>query len=234
MSQIASEIQKLDQGAFLALFSLDTTAVGGAVVYFIQGSQLTTPVTFGGNVYQPIDVQFDGLEVSGAGALPTPTLKLANTDGVVQALVNTYGDLNGSVLVRIRTYERFLDGKPDADSSAFFGPDIYKIERKVTDTPTEIVWELAAGPDQAGKMLPGRPMVRSTCLWRYRAYDGAQFNYEDALCPYTGSEYWNERDEVVTDPALDKPSRTRSCCKLRFGAGQPMPFGGFPGMGRNL
>jgi len=234
MSQINSEVQKLDQSALVALFSLDTRSLGGSLMHFVQGSELTTAVRFGGNTYQPVDVEFDGLEVSGVGALPTPTLKLANTDGVIQALVNSFGDLNGSVLTRIRTYERFLDGKPDADNTAFFGPDIYKIERMVSDTPTEITWELAAGPDQAGKMLPGRPMVRSTCLWRYRAYLNGSFDYEDALCPYTGTKYWNDRDEVVTDPAQDKPSRTLNCCKLRFGKEQPLPFGGFVGMGRNL
>lgn len=232
MSEFPAEIQKLDPSAEISLFTLDCTSVGGVVIRFVQGMRNGAKVKFGGIEYQPIDIQFDGLEVSGVGALPTPKITLANTDGLIQSVVNTYGDLNGCVLMRIRTFARFLDGEPDADNLAYHGPDIYQVERKVTDTPTEIAWELSASIDQQGRMLPGRPMIRNVCMWRYRVWDGSKFDYARATCPYTGTKYWDEEDKPVTNPAKDKPSRTKNCCRLRFGKDQPWPFGGFPGMGR--
>lgn len=218
----------------LSLFTVDATSVGGSVLRFVQARQGSGDVVFGGLTYQAIDIEFSGLETSGVGALPTPTMSIANTDMFIQALVNTLGDLNGCVVTRIRTFARFLDGQPDADPTAVYGPDVYKVERKAEDSSVQISWELSAAIDQEGKMLPGRPMVRDTCMWRYRAWDAASgtFNYDRVLCPYTGTQYFDEQDKPTT-AANDKPSRTKNCCKLRFGEGQPWPFGGFPGMGRN-
>jgi lambda family phage minor tail protein L len=234
MSQFQSEQQKLDPSAMISLFTIDATSVGGTVMRFVQASQGSGDVKFGGVSYQSIDIEFSGLETSGVGALPTPTMSIANTDMFIQALVNTLGDLNGCIITRIRTFARFLDGQPDADSTAIYGPDVYKVERKAEDSSVQISWELSAAIDQEGKMLPGRPMVRDTCMWRYRAYDAAtgNFNYDRVLCPYTGTKYFDEDDKVTTK-ANDKPSRTVNCCELRFGKGKPWPFGGFPGMGRN-
>lgn len=234
MSQIQSEIQKLDPSAIISLFTLDTSSVGGPMLTFVQGSESETAITFGGTIFYPIDIIFEGLETSGVGALPTPTLRIANTDGLIQSIVNTYGDLNGCTLYRVRTFSRFLDGRAEADPAAVFGPDVYRIEQKSSDTPIEIVWDLSAAIDQEGKLLPGRFAVRDTCLWRYRQRNAADtdFDYSKAQCPYTGTSYFNEKDEPTT-AALDKPSRSLNCCRLRFGEGKPWPFGGFPGMDRN-
>jgi lambda family phage minor tail protein L len=232
MSQFQSEAQKLDPSAIISLFTVDATSVGGSVLRFVQARQASADVKFAGLTYQPIDIEFSGLETSGVGALPTPTMSIANTDMFIQALVNTLGDLNGCIVTRIRTFARFLDGQPEADPTAIYGPDVYKIERKAEDTPEQIAWELSAAIDQEGKMLPGRPMVRDTCMWRYRMYENGAFNYDRVLCPYTGNQYFDELDKPTT-AAKDKPSRTKNCCRLRFGEGKPWPFGGFPGMGRN-
>jgi lambda family phage minor tail protein L len=234
MATIQTEIQSLDTTAMISLFSLDTRDYGGSVLLFTQGYETTSPVSFGGLIYTPVDIKFDGLETSGVGALPTPTLTLANTDGMVQAIVNAYGDLNGAQVTRTRTFARFLDGQPGADSNASIGPDVYRVERKVSDTPTEIQWELSAAPDQAGQVIPGRPAIRGTCLWRYRYWNGSSFNYSNAMCPYTGTKYYDAENNPVTSAANDKPSRTVDCCKTRFGKNKVLPFGGFPGMGRGI
>jgi lambda family phage minor tail protein L len=238
MSAHLSEIQKLDPSAILELFTLDCTVVGGGIMRFVKSSDSNQSVIYQTLVYTPVDVMFNGLETSGQGALPTPTLSIANSDGaqggVIQAVVNSLGDLNGCRLTRIRVNARFLDNRPDADPAAFFGPDIYAIEQKTSDTPTEIVWELSASIDQAGRSIPGRPAVRNNCLSRYRVWDAAlnRFVYTRAICPYAGTNYFNELNQSVASPADDKPSRTVDCCKLRFGANKPLPFGGFPGMAR--
>lgn len=237
MSQIKQESQKLDPSAILSLFTLDTSSLGGPVMYFTQSSKAYGPVTYQTIDYDPVDVEFDGLETTGVGAFPTPKIRLTNTNGVVQALVNTYGDLNGCLVKRLRTYARFLDGEPDADANSFFGPDIYRVERKVDDNPEFIEWELSTSIDQEGTMIPGRVIIKNTCMWRYRFWrpelnSGAGgFDYSLAQCPYTGAQSYDVNDQPVTNDK-DQPSRTLNCCRTRFGADQPLPFGGFPGVPR--
>jgi lambda family phage minor tail protein L len=232
---IQSEVQKLSPTTVVSLFQLDTSVINGPVLYFCMGSQAGGNVSFNGQEYVAVDISFDGMETNGIGALPTPTMRMASADPVIQSAIYSWGDISGAALFRYRTFARFLDGQPEADGGSFFGPDIFRIERKSEDTKDSVAWDLSASIDQEGKMLPGRPAIRATCLWRYRTHDAATglFDYSKALCPYTGGDFFDELDQPTT-AANDKPSRTLNCCKLRFGVGQPLPFGGFPGMRRSL
>ncbi len=235
MSQIESEIQKLSPSASVSLFTLDASRIGGSVLNFTRTNKSTAMIRFRGVDYQPIPIEFDGFEVNSAGALPRPTMKLSNTNGLIQAIVNTWGDLNGARVTRIRTFARFLDGEPEADPDAYIGPDVFEVDRKVSDTPKMVTWELAAAIDQQGRFI-GRPVIRDTCLWRYRTWNPqtSSFDYAHVKCPYTGSAYYDENDLPVANPALDKPSRRLSCCKVRFGANNPLPTSAFPGVSRTL
>lgn len=230
-----AEVQSLSPPAMVSLFILDATSIGGPVLRFTLGKILEGPVMYDGQAYTPTDVSFTGLETSGVGALPTPKLTLSNTNGVWQAILNAYGDLLGCTITRIRTLRKYLDDGSAPDPLAYWGPDVFRIERRTAENAVYIEWELSAAIDQEGKLLPGRQVIRETCLWRYRAYNEAtsSFDYSKALCPYVGSTYYDINDQVVTDPAEDVPSRRLSCCKVRFGAGNPLPFGGFPGAGRS-
>lgn len=230
---IQAESQSLAPSGIINLFTVDTSPVGGPMLRFIMGSDNDQPVKFGGVEYQPIDIQFDGLETTGQGALPTPKIRVSNVDGLAQAIISTWGDLLGCTLYRLRTYKRFLDGQPDADPEAFYGPDVFRFERKTSENAVYIEWELSAAIDQEGKMLPGRTIIRDTCLWRYRVFNPStgQFDYRKAECPYTGNQYFDINDMPVSSPALDYPSRRLNCCRVRFG-NKPLPFGGFPGVQR--
>jgi lambda family phage minor tail protein L len=42
----------------------------------------------------------------------------------------------------------------------------------------------------------------------------------------------DENDTPTSDSAKDKCSHRISGCKLRFGAGNPLPFNGFPNAGQ--
>lgn len=231
---IQSIAQSLKPDAPVELFTLDTTSIGGPILHFVQGRDTSQRVSFGGVEYEAIDIEFKGLETSGAGALPTPTITVANHDGIVQTIMNTWGEPLGCTIYRIRTFARVLDGHEEPDGNAFYGPDQFRIERRVTENPVYIEFELSTNFDQEGKQLPGRQVIRDTCLWRYRAFNPAtrQFEYAKAQCPYTGNRYFDINDQEVFDPALDYPSRRISCCEARFGKGNPLPFGGFPGVAR--
>lgn len=175
------------------------------------------------------------MEISGQGAIQKPTLSISNTDGLIQEIVNTWGDLEGSTLTRWRTFARFLVGGEEPDGSAFYGPDVYEIDRKSSDTPEQIQWEMSAMADKQG-LYVGRTIIRDICTWRYRTYRAATggFDYSKAQCPYAGNRFYDANDVQVTNPADDVPSRSIECCRKRFGVNAPKPFGGFPGILRGL
>jgi lambda family phage minor tail protein L len=233
MVTIYQTAQSLTPGEYVSLFRLDATSVGGAMFYFVQGRVDGTGIVHDGITYQSVDVEFEGFEVSGQGALPTPTIRFSNSDGLIQSAINTYGDLLGCELRRIRTFRQHLDDGSDPDPTAIFGPDVFKIDRKASENAVFVEWELSAAIDQEGKKLPGRQVIRDTCLVRYRAYNAntGTFDYSKAQCPYTGTQYFDKQNQPTT-AAKDQPSRTVDCCKLRFGEANPLPFGGFPGVGR--
>lgn len=236
MSLLLTEIQKLDPEAILPLYTLDCTAIGGTILAFTPGQANDAPIVFGGVTYTPVDVDFDEIEVSGIGALPQPKLSIASSDPLVHASLNTLGDITGCRFTRIRTFPMFLDGASAADPNAFFGPDVFSIEAKTDDNPDSVTWTLSPSVDMEGRQLPARPMIRSTCMWRYRSWNEGtnSFDYSRSQCPYAGDNFFDDQDNPVTDPSEDRPSRTLNCCRVRFGAGEAWPFGGFPGMGRSL
>ena len=220
-------------GASVSLFMFDASNLGGPTYYFCQAGDNTEPVRFGGQLYEPADVAFTDMSTNGTGTLPTPHLKIANVDGVFQTVINTYGDPLGAVLKRVRTFRRFLDDGSSPDPTAYFGPDTFRVERKVSENPIFVEFELSAAIDQEGKYLPGRQVIASTCMWRYRIWDPSinDYDYTGVKCPYTGTLAFDANNNP-TSPDKDRPSRSLTCCKLRFGANNPLPFGGFPGAGR--
>lgn len=234
MVTVYQAAQSLSPGSTVSLFTLDTASIGGPAIRFVQGREKDQKVSFGGLEYEAIDCEFTGMEVSGVGALPTPTIRLANHDGLIQSILNTWGDILGCSIYRVRTFSRFLDNGSEPDPSAFYGPDTFRVERKVAENPVFIEWELSTSIDQEGKMLPGRSVIRDTCLWRYRSWNpqSRQFDYSKAQCPFAANKFFDINDQPVVDPAKDAPSRRISCCEARFGKGQPLPFGGFPGVAR--
>jgi lambda family phage minor tail protein L len=232
--------QDLSLTAKVTLFRLDATSVGAAVYYFTPTAMSGgNSVTFGGQVYQAVDITMDGFEVNAGGVLPTPKMQIANSDLFIQSLVNQFGDLAGCEIRRVRTFGRFLDGQPDADPTAFIGPDVFRVERKSDENPVYIEWELSAAIDQEGKMLPGRQFLRDICMRRYRHYNPTASNaaadgyvYPTIFpCKYTGSNAFDELGNPAL-PANDKCGRRLSDCKLRFRLEGGLPTGAFPGIGR--
>jgi len=233
MAALSETIQSPAPGELVTMFQLDTSSIGGPIQHFCPANENNAGVTFNGVYYTPADVSYSGFEMTGTGGQATPKLKLANTNGVFQAMVNTFGDLVGCSLIRIRTFAQYLDGAAEADPTAFFGPDIFRVERKTSENPIFIEWELSSSLDNQGAMIPKRMVIRDTCTWRYRSWNVSKsaFDYSKAQCPYTGA-ILNDMDQTTTDPTQDGCGRTVNSCKLRFGASNPLPFGGFPGVAR--
>lgn len=230
---LSAAVQSPDAGAQVFLFRLDCTSIGGQVYFFTPNAQANGNVSFGGQEYTALDVEFSGYEVTGAGSLPTPTLRLSNTNAVIQGLVNTFGDdLIGCQVQRVRTYARFLDGMPEADPGAYVGPDTFEIEQKVSENPIFIEWKLSAAIDQQGRMIPGRQALRDTCTARYRRFRDGAFDYSKASCSYVGGACFDRSGKATTDKAKDVCGRRLSDCEARFGKGNPLPTWAYPGMAR--
>jgi phage-related protein len=167
-------------------------------------------------------------------------MRFSLTNPVITAYIAAFDDLIGAKITRCKTYKKFLDGEPTANSSAHYPLDIYRIERKASENRLQVEFELSSVMDQRGAQLPARTITAFYCPWIYRRYNGGtsgdpalDFNYHpaDNACPYTGSNYF-DIDNASTTAANDKCSKTESGCKARFGSTGVLPFGGFPGAAR--
>jgi len=226
---IASDIQKLAPGTLVDLFELDATAIGGEVVRFHNGvNALGSDVVWQANTYTRFPIEASGFERSGSGSLPRPKLRVSNITGLVGALVRELQDLVGAKLIRRRTFAKYLDAvnfpggvNPAADPNASFPDEIWNVERKSGENGLHVEFDLAAAFDVQGVQLPRRQCIQNVCTWRYRA----------AECGYAGGAVADINDVPTGGMASDQCGKRLASCKLRFGAYNPLPFGGFPGVG---
>ena len=84
----------------------------------------------------------------------------------------------------------------------------------------QVTFELAMETDQPGVTIPRRDIVASVCQWAYRSSE----------CSYTGSNYFDANDNVVSSASQDVCGKRLTSCKKRFSG--TLPFGGFPGAGQ--
>lgn len=238
---LQSEAQRAAPGDVIELFTLDLTSYGGPVLYFTpEVTKGMEPVTFGGIVFSPVPVSAEGYEKNARGALPRPKFSLSNINLGASALLEQYGDLVGCTVTRITTLSTFLDAvnfpggvNPDADPGQYWGPEIYKVERKTGQTPFAVEWELSAAIDQDGLKLPRGQVLRNGCRFDYRLPDGAGgFVYKVGRrqCPYKGAACF-DRNNKPTNAANDFCSHTLDGCLARYGRDGEIPFGAFPGAG---
>ncbi|AHC30454.1 minor tail protein [Rhizobium phage vB_RleS_L338C] len=220
--------QHLETDDLVVLYTIDVTPLGVPQMWhFTNGKQ----VKFRGFTFVAADVKSDGFEWNGQGAMPQPTISVSNATRMLSGIVGTYKDLVGAKLIRIKTYARYLDEAPGANPDEAFAADIYNFEQKTAHDKYQLEWTLSAAMDQQGKKIPGRRVLRDVCMWRYRRWTGATFDYSKVQCPYNGVQSYT-KDKVPTTPANDRCGRHVSDCELRFGANAELPFGGFPGVTR--
>jgi lambda family phage minor tail protein L len=210
------------------LFTLDITillppgSTDQAIYRFCNWTQVGgADVIYQGDTYTALPLQASGFELNTSGQLERPSITFANVGLGITALTNTYEDLVGASVSRIRTLTTYLDGQPAADPDAFWGPDSWVVEQKSSETKLAVTFQLAVPFDLEGRSLPGRRLLREQCQWIYRSEIG---------CHYSGSNYWDASDNVVATLAQDACGKRLSSCQLRFGATSRLPFGGFPGL----
>jgi lambda family phage minor tail protein L len=227
---VEADIQKLDPGAIIELYELDTTAIGGdSVDRFHPGvNYLGTDIVWNGNTYTKYPIVASGFEANGQGQSPRPTVQVSNIGGLIGALTVAMEDLLGAKFTRIRTFAKYLDAvnfpggvNPDADPNAEIDRQIYYVDRKSSENKIFVEFELAAASDLVGVNIPLRQVIANVCPWAYRGSE----------CGYAGGAVADINDQPTTDLASDKCGKRLSSCKLRFGPYAELPFGGFPAAG---
>jgi lambda family phage minor tail protein L len=224
---ITSEIQKLEPSAIIELFELDATALGGDLLRFHAGTnQLVQNIVWAGNSYVRYPINATGFEYSGTGSLPRPKVQVSNFMSGITALLLEFNDLMGAKFTRKRTLLKYLDAvnfpggvNASADPDASFPDEIFYVDRKSMENRDGVEFELAASFDLVGIQLPRRQIIQNICPWKYRGGE----------CGYTGTNYFTTADVATADAGSDVCGKRISSCKLRFGANNQLPFGGFPG-----
>jgi lambda family phage minor tail protein L len=115
----------------------------------------------------------------------------------------------------------FTSGNPLADPNVHFPDEIWTVDRKAAENGVFIEFELSAAFDISGVMLPRRQCIQNMCTWKYRGPE----------CGYTGLNYYDKFDQPVGSLAQDVCAKKLSSCEVRFGVNNPLPYGGFPGVG---
>lgn len=239
MTQFFEAAAALGGEAVISLYEVDLNPIRvNSILRFCSHANAAgnANVVFLGNTYQTLDVEAAGFEWTSQGPIPQPTLKLSNVTNIISSLLRDYRDLIGARVTRIRTFARYLaDGADATLASQSYTTDIYSIERKTAHNKQYVEWRLSAAMDQEGRMLPNRLILRDSCQWRYRRWNGTAWDYSQATCPYTGGAMFDMNGAPTGDPTRDVCSkRVATGCRVRFNSvGQDvLPFGGFPSVSR--
>lgn len=229
-NEVQAELQQPATDPLVTLYKLDATAIGGSVYYFTNSAFETQAVTFGGNAYTPVAFDSTGWEAKGQGTLPTPRVRISNIQAQLLSIILELDDLLGATITRIRTFRKFLDGQASADPLAYMPLDTFQIERKLNQNAQFVEFELTSVLDQEGQRLPGRVMLKHFCPLIVRQRINGVFDYTNATCPYTDPQGFDVNGMPVPADEEVFSKRLQTCCKPRF-VDQPLPFGGFPGLG---
>lgn len=227
---VISDIQLLEPGSLIEVFELDGTVVGGGFLRF-HGYPETPSIWWQGLEYAPWPIQATGFERTGQQQ-PVPTISVGNVDGSITSICLAFDDMLGMKVTRRRTFAKYLDAvnfpggvNASADPTQHMPDEIWYVERKASESRQMVQFELSSALNFASKQLPGRQIIANSCLWTTIG------GYRGPYCGYAGPPVAQADDTPTSTMALDKCGGRVASCKLRFGATNPLPFGGAPGAG---
>lgn len=180
MPTLQQRAQSLDAGVRIELFEIDLSEITGKTTRTPGPVQRhhnypTGNIPWKGQVYTPFPIRIEGIEYKTGGTQPRPHVFVSNIGSVISALMREYNDCIGGRVYRRETLEEFLDGKPGADPTQEYPPDIYKIERKVREENAECEFELISGTDYNGVTVPRETINAHHCRHAYRSGDGCDY-----------------------------------------------------------
>ena len=193
----------------------------GILRFHNNASLFNSYIYWRGNQYFPAPINAEGFEVTSRGTLPRPTLSIASQskDGIDQISllrheIRSFGDIVGAKVTRRKTYAKYLDLENfsinesfkdleqlpegyEPDPYAEMPPDVYFIERKITENKLVLSYQLTSVLDLEGYKLPKRVIIADKCMWQYRGI-GCWYQHADA------SELTTTSDDGSDVPVLQK------------------------------
>ena len=254
ISPVYEQLYKLEPEAIVELFHLEfTSAINGAKddLYFHAGTNgIPVSLVFDGITYTAAPVEADGFEKKVNGALPRPTLRVANVNNAITSLrhrsTNPINPLMAKV-TRIRTCKKFIDAVnffdqvytyQDGDTAITQGgdtlvfaahgtgdgtarfPDETWYIDRISSENQQLVEFELASKLELTNVLLPRRTVVEHCPWKYR---GVECGYGD------GPAVAKADDTPTTNLADDQCGKRLKSCRLRYPHASSLPFGGFPG-----
>ena len=193
---LETDVQKGWHSAIVEMYDIDLTALTNDpedIFYFTnQLKPDETKIQWKGKTYEPLPLISSGYETNTTGQIAQPVLTVANVFNTFTDVIKNLDDLVGGKVTRRRTFAKYLDGEPEADTLQEFPIDVYYIERKTDETILSITWQLNSVMDLEGLQLPRRVITQNHCLWRYRSSE----------CGYTGAPIFDANDEKIPLSAL--------------------------------
>jgi len=188
--------------------------------------EIKRDIIWQGQVYSPVAIKSDGLELRGDGKASMPNLAIANTlngiNGAMSALCLQLSDFAGAKLTVITTLAKYLDaanfasGNPQARNE--YKKQVWFVEQKTAENASQVTFELSNPVDFEGMKIPCRE-ITNYCHW---AVCG---RYRQDPCLYSGAAMFTKDGKPTDDPSLDYCGGSLADCKLRDNTAR---FGGFP------
>ncbi len=217
---IASDVQNLAVGNIIDLYEIDLESIGedGTLRFTQSIDNDYTPILFGGYEFVPIHMKTEGWSMTSADTLPRPKIMISNVLLTFASYINDFKSLIGAKFTRRRTLEKYLDGKPEANPTAEFAPDIYRIRTMPQKTKAVAEFELTPYMDFEGQKVPKRQILRDFCRQTYRNWivDPGVFDYTNATCPYTNDYCYDRLGAYTTDETKDDCGKSLSDCEMRY------------------
>ena len=185
MSDISQvrDLLSLDPDTYMELFEVYIDASVG-FLRLHAGKNFNANLIYEGNEYLACFIQFAGAETNSSGALPRPTIVIANINGLVSDYIKNKNDLNNCYIRRTKILARNLDDVNFPDNlNPFYGfkskwsypdygpsffTDTYIINNKKSETKYSVEFELSSPLDMENVFLPARKINDNLCSFVYR------------------------------------------------------------------
>jgi len=185
--KIAAEVFNIEPTAIVDLFRIYPDIVNYPNTYFNvhNGSVFGIGISWQGEDYMPIAMEYEGFEVTSDGRPNRPILRFSNSQYFASSLLDKYDDFSNGRIERKRTFVKFLDdvnfdgGNPwgESDSFAEISSDIYIVSQKKRENKNFVEVELTNPLDLEGFEVNHRRVLGKYCYWKYRG-PGCQYQGE--------------------------------------------------------
>jgi lambda family phage minor tail protein L len=221
------QLHTLAPGSKVHLYTLDLNSIGVAEVYHFYAGQDTdgSSIEYLGDTYLPWYVELTNVKRTATGPSPRPVAVVGNYQHQISDLCQLHQGLVGAKVRRRTTLAAYV-----ISDTAEYKDDFYFIERPAKELDNAIEFELSSPLDFLDKQLPGLIAIATGCPHRYKSVVGGS----GCSWPGTNPAKWFAADDSqVFSASQDVCSHKLTGCKLRFGANNPLDYGGNPGLGRS-